>query len=135
MPITWEATSMNHFRDAAREHGVPLTVCGWNCLGDSLHGEERPVGTGYARRRSREVCICIAWLRSGFNTLPDGRFYVSVVHKEDDITETAHAIHRVQRTGIEGNHQNHDRRGASDYGCGRVLGGSVLAPIVDELDL
>ena len=31
----------------------------------------------------------------GFNTLPDGRFYVSVVHTEDDIAETARAIHRV----------------------------------------
>jgi glutamate-1-semialdehyde 2,1-aminomutase len=89
---------MSHFRDAAREHGVPLTVCGFGAAfaihftekkdlseyRDTLEDDREKLGI-FLRRMAEE----------GFNTLPDGRFYVSVVHTEADVAETATAIHRV----------------------------------------
>ena len=89
---------MNHFRDAAREHGVPLTVCGFGAA-FAIHFTEKKDLSEYrdtlADDREKLGIFLYRMAEEGFNTLPDGRFYVSVVHKEDDITETARAIHRV----------------------------------------
>jgi glutamate-1-semialdehyde 2,1-aminomutase len=91
---------MNHFRETAREQGVPLTVCGFGAA-LAIHFTEKKDLLEYrdtlADDREKLAIFLYRMAEEGFNTLPDGRFYVSVVHTEDDITETARAIDRVFR--------------------------------------
>jgi glutamate-1-semialdehyde 2,1-aminomutase len=89
---------MSHFRDAAQEHSVPLTVCGFGAA-FAIHFTEKNSLSEYrdtlADDREKLGVFLYRMAEEGFNTLPDGRFYVSVVHTEDDIAETARAIRRV----------------------------------------
>jgi glutamate-1-semialdehyde 2,1-aminomutase len=91
---------MNHFRDAAREHGVPLIVCGFGAA-FAIHFTGRKDLQEYRDTLADDLeklgTFLYRMAEEGFNILPDGRFYVSVVHTEDDIAETARAIHRVFR--------------------------------------
>jgi glutamate-1-semialdehyde 2,1-aminomutase len=89
---------MNSFREAAQKHGVALTVCGFGAA-FAIHFTEKKDLSEYRDTLADDLeklgIFLYRMAEEGFNTLPDGRFYVSVVHTEDDITETARAIHRV----------------------------------------
>lgn len=88
-------------RDSAEKHGVPLTITGFGAA-FSLHFTRRAMLTTYRDVLSDDAAMLkrflLATLAEGVYLLPDGRFYISVVHQESDIDETAAAIDRALAT-------------------------------------
>jgi len=89
---------MNNFRLAAEKHDVALTVCGFGTA-FAIHFTESKNLVEYRdtlrddQNRLRHFLYRL--LEEGVYTLPDGRFYVSVVHTEEDIAQTTVAINRI----------------------------------------
>jgi glutamate-1-semialdehyde 2,1-aminomutase len=89
---------MELMREAARRRGVALTVCGFGAA-FALHFTERKRLTQYrdtleddAKKLER---FLYRMLEAGIYTLPDGRFYVSTAHSEDDIARTGEIISSI----------------------------------------
>jgi glutamate-1-semialdehyde 2,1-aminomutase len=89
---------MGALRGLARKYSIPLTLTG---VGTAFfpHFSEREVYTHYrnlfdddAARLKRFLGLA---LEEGIQIVPDGRFYVSAAHTEEDIDETAVALERV----------------------------------------
>lgn len=86
---------MSLFRSSAQKNGIPLTVCGFgaafaihftqherlNQYRDTLADDGRKL-RGFLKRM----------LEAGIYTLPDGRFYLSTVHTDQDVAETGEII-------------------------------------------
>lgn len=89
---------MNAFRESARKHSVPLTVCGFGAA-FAIHFTEHEELLEYrdtlADDRDQLQRFLYHMLESGIYTLPDGRFYLSTAHTEDDIAETSAVIDRI----------------------------------------
>lgn len=89
---------MSGFRAAAQKHGIPLAVCGFGAA-FAIHFTERERLIEYRDTleddRDKLRRFVYRLLQEGIFALPDGRFYVSVVHTEDDIAMTAEAIDRI----------------------------------------
>src|SRR5215831_18155008 len=85
-------------RDCARNHGIPLAITGFGAA-FSLHLTRRSHLKTYRDVLEDDCALLkrflLAVLAEGVYLLPDGRFYVSVVHQESDIDETAAAIDRA----------------------------------------
>jgi glutamate-1-semialdehyde 2,1-aminomutase len=89
---------MSIFRTAAQKHEIPLAVCGFGAA-FAIHFTERERLIEYRDTLEDDLDklrrFVYRMLEEGILTLPDGRFYVSVVHTEDDIAMTAEAIDRI----------------------------------------
>jgi glutamate-1-semialdehyde 2,1-aminomutase len=85
-------------RECARNRGIPLTVTGFGAA-FSMHFTRKPALRTYRDVLEDDAAMLkhflLAALAEGVYLLPDGRFYVSVVHRESDIDDTAAAIDRA----------------------------------------
>jgi glutamate-1-semialdehyde 2,1-aminomutase len=85
-------------RECARNRGIPLTITGFGAA-FSMHFTRKAALKTYRDVLEDDAAMLqrflLAALAEGVYLLPDGRFYVSVVHKESDIDETAAAIDRA----------------------------------------
>ena len=85
-------------RECARNRGIPLTVTGFGAA-FSMHFTRKSALKTYRDVLEDDAPMLkrflLAALAEGVYLLPDGRFYVSVVHQESDIDETASAIDRA----------------------------------------
>ncbi|MGI8989846.1 MAG: aspartate aminotransferase family protein [Bryobacteraceae bacterium] len=85
-------------RECARKHGIPLTITGFGAA-FSLHFTRRAALKNYRDVLEDDSAMLRRFLQAalaeGLYLLPDGRFYVSVVHGESDIEETAAAMDRA----------------------------------------
>jgi glutamate-1-semialdehyde 2,1-aminomutase len=89
---------MAAFRKSAQAYNIPLHVCGFGAA-FAIHFTEKTDLIEYRDTLHDDPGKLSHFLYrmadAGFNTLPDGRFYVSVVHTEDDIAQTSAAIDRI----------------------------------------
>jgi glutamate-1-semialdehyde 2,1-aminomutase len=85
-------------RECALNRGVPLTVTGFGAA-FSMHFTRKATLKNYRDILGDDAAMLkrflLAALAEGVYLLPDGRFYISVVHQESDIDETAAAIDRA----------------------------------------
>ncbi|HWB96928.1 MAG TPA: aspartate aminotransferase family protein, partial [Bryobacteraceae bacterium] len=81
-----------------RKHGVPLTVSGFGTA-FALHFTPKPELIDYRDTlvddRDRLRKFLALNLGEGVHSLPDGRFYTSVAHTEQDVAETLGAVDRA----------------------------------------
>jgi glutamate-1-semialdehyde 2,1-aminomutase len=89
---------MTGLRDAARRRGIPAVVTGFGAA-FALHFTDRTELREYRDtfdddRGRLERFLGLA-LEHGLNLLPDGRFYVSAAHNEQDIADTLDAFDRI----------------------------------------
>jgi glutamate-1-semialdehyde 2,1-aminomutase len=93
-------TLMKCIRDAASLRGIPAVVSGFGGA-FAIHFRDSARLQDYrdtlADDRALLEKFLLGALQEGIYSLPDGRFYVSVVHTDDDIERTAKAIDRVFR--------------------------------------
>jgi glutamate-1-semialdehyde 2,1-aminomutase len=91
-------TIMADIQSAAYKHGLPVLVTGFGTA-FALHFTTAGQLTNYRDSLvdNREMLqrFLLETLREGISILPDGRMYVSIVHTEQDATETVTAIDRV----------------------------------------
>lgn len=91
---------MRSVREAAQGAGIPLVVCGFGAA-FGLHFTSKPELTEYRDTLddNQEMLsrFLLGLLAEGIYVLPDGRFYVSGAHTEQDIDKTAEAMKRVLR--------------------------------------
>ncbi len=89
---------MSDFRKLARKHDVPLAVCGFGAA-FAIHFTEVENLIEYRDTlpddRNKLRHFLYRMLMAGIYTLPDGRFYISTAHTEEDIGETSRAIDRI----------------------------------------
>ncbi len=89
---------MSDFRAAARKHNVPLAVCGFGAA-FAIHFTEVKNLVEYRDTlpddRNKLHRFLYRMLLAGIYTLPDGRFYISTAHTEEDIAKTSRAIDRI----------------------------------------
>jgi len=89
---------MNAFRTSAQRHGVPLAVCGFGSA-FAIHFTRRETLNEYrdtlADDGEKLRHFLYRMLEAGIYTLPDGRFYVSTVHTEQDVAETAETLDAI----------------------------------------
>jgi glutamate-1-semialdehyde 2,1-aminomutase len=85
-------------RQAGRRHGLPLLVNGFGTA-FAVHFNPLPEIRNYRDTLHDDGALLARFLlescKEGVNILPDGRFYVSTVHSEEDVTETLAALDRV----------------------------------------
>ena len=95
---------MSGLRESAQTLGMPLTVCGFGAA-FAVHFSERQPLLAYRDTlkddRERLRTFLLHMLEEGVYALPDGRFYVSTAHSEDDIEETKRVVHRALRDVLE----------------------------------
>jgi glutamate-1-semialdehyde 2,1-aminomutase len=88
----------SRIRECARKRGVSLTITGFGAA-FSIHFTRKASLKTYRDVLEDDAAMLkrflLAALAEGVYLLPDGRFYVSVVHREADIDETAAAIDRA----------------------------------------
>ncbi len=88
-------TLMDGIRDAARRCGIPVVVSGFGAA-FAVHFTEKPELRDYrdalAGDPQRLARFALALLERGVYILPDGRFYVSVVHGPEEMTRTLEAV-------------------------------------------
>ena len=89
---------MSDFRGAAQKHNVPLTVCGFGAA-FAIHFTETKNLIEYRDTlpddRNKLRHFLYRMLEEGIYTLPDGRFYISTAHTEEDVADTGLAINRI----------------------------------------
>jgi glutamate-1-semialdehyde 2,1-aminomutase len=89
---------MEGIRDSGRRHALPLRVSGFGTA-FAVHFNPLPDIKDYRDTLRDDVSLLARFLmescREGINILPDGRFYVSTVHSEEDVLETLTSIDRV----------------------------------------
>jgi len=89
---------MSGIYQAARRAGIDLTVCGFGAA-FAIHFTRKNVLVDYRDTleddRARLAAFIRMALEEGLYLLPDGRFYVSVVHTEEDADRTLEAIQRI----------------------------------------
>lgn len=89
---------MNGICQAAREAGIDLTVCGFGAA-FAIHFTRKRELLDYRDTleddRARLAAFIRLALEEGLYLLPDGRFYVSVVHTEEDAAHTLDAVRRI----------------------------------------
>jgi len=89
---------MEGIREAARRRSVPLVVSGFGAA-FALHftgkTELRDYRDTLEDDREMLARFLLGALEEGVYALPDGRFYVSAVHTDQDVAETLSAIERV----------------------------------------
>lgn len=82
---------MEDLRETVRRHSIPALLCGFGAA-FALHFTHRTELHQYRDTldddRSLLDRFLFAALERGLNLLPDGRFYVSIAHSEEDIAET-----------------------------------------------
>jgi glutamate-1-semialdehyde 2,1-aminomutase len=85
-------------RQAGRRHGLPLAVSGFGTA-FAVHFNPLPEIKNYRDTLKDDGAMLGRFLlescKQGINILPDGRFYVSTVHSEEDVEETVAAIDAV----------------------------------------
>jgi glutamate-1-semialdehyde 2,1-aminomutase len=91
-------TLMEGIRQAGRRYGLPLLVNGFGAA-FAVHFNPLPDIRNYRDTLNDDAALLAKFLlescKEGVNILPDGRFYVSTVHSEEDVKETLAAIDRV----------------------------------------
>lgn len=91
-------TLMSGIATAAQEAGIDLTVCGFGAA-FAIHFTKKSELIDYRDTleddRARLATFIRFALEEGLYLLPDGRFYVSVVHTEQDATYTLQAVRRI----------------------------------------
>lgn len=91
-------TLMSGIAAAAREAGIGLTVCGFGAA-FAIHFTKKSELVDYRDTleddRARLATFIRLALEEGLYLLPDGRFYVSVVHTEQDADNTLQAVRRI----------------------------------------
>jgi glutamate-1-semialdehyde 2,1-aminomutase len=91
---------MKNICDAARDAGIPLRVCGFGAA-FAVHFTSRQQLIEYRDTLDDDPEMLskflLGLLEEGIYVLPDGRFYVSGAHTEQDIGKTTEAIQRVLR--------------------------------------
>jgi glutamate-1-semialdehyde 2,1-aminomutase len=89
---------MSGIATAAQEAGIDLTVCGFGAA-FAIHFTKKSELVDYRDTleddRARLATFIRLALEEGLYLLPDGRFYVSVVHTEQDATYTLQAVRRI----------------------------------------
>jgi glutamate-1-semialdehyde 2,1-aminomutase len=89
---------MEGLRDSARRRGVPLAVTGFGAA-FAVHFTSRKELRDYRHTLDDDKHLLRAFLMDSLNegiaVLPDGRLYVSAVHSDQDIEQTAAAFDRV----------------------------------------
>ncbi len=89
---------MSDFRQAALKHNVPLTVCGFGAA-FSIHFTEIENLIEYrdilSDDKKKLQHFLFRMLEEGIYTLPDGRFYISTAHTEQDIAQTSLVIDHI----------------------------------------
>lgn len=89
---------MSGIATAAQEAGIDLTVCGFGAA-FAIHFTKKSELVDYRDTleddRARLATFIRLALEEGIYLLPDGRFYVSVVHTEQDAEYTVQAVRRV----------------------------------------
>jgi glutamate-1-semialdehyde 2,1-aminomutase len=89
---------MEGIRQAGRRYGLPLLVNGFGAA-FAVHFNPLPRLNNYRDTLSDNGPLLAKFLmqscKEGINILPDGRFYVSTVHSEEDIEQTLAALDRV----------------------------------------
>lgn len=89
---------MSGIYQAARRAGIDLIVCGFGAA-FAIHFTRKNVLVDYRDTleddRARLAAFIRMALEEGLYLLPDGRFYVSVVHTEEDADRTLEAIQRI----------------------------------------
>lgn len=89
---------MSGIATAAQEAGIDLAVCGFGAA-FAIHFTKKSELVDYrdtlADDRTRLATFIRLALEEGIYLLPDGRFYVSVVHTEQDAEYTVQAVRRV----------------------------------------
>lgn len=89
---------MSGIATAAQEAGIDLAVCGFGAA-FAIHFTKKSELVDYrdtlADDRARLATFIRLALEEGIYLLPDGRFYVSVVHTEQDAEYTVQAVRRV----------------------------------------
>jgi glutamate-1-semialdehyde 2,1-aminomutase len=89
---------MAGIRQHARKHDVDLLVSGFGAA-FSVHFTKRKKLRHYRDvlddDRDKLRAFLLAMMGEGVNMVPDGRFYTSVVHTDEDIKETLGAVDRV----------------------------------------
>ncbi len=89
---------MDGIRKSAKEHDVPLTVCGFGSA-FAIHFTDKTELYDYRdtleddQGKLRKFLSRL--LEQGIYSVPDGRFYVSTAHTDDDVAETLGTIDRV----------------------------------------
>jgi glutamate-1-semialdehyde 2,1-aminomutase len=85
-------------RQVGRRYGLPLLVNGFGTA-FAVHFNSLPEIRNYRDTLKDDGALLAKFLmescKEGINILPDGRFYVSTVHSEEDVRETLAAIDRV----------------------------------------
>lgn len=91
-------TLMAGIEERARRHGIDLAVCGFGAA-FAIHFTSRRELLDYRATldddRGKLRTFILKALEQGIYLLPDGRFYVSVVHTEADAAQTLEAFDRV----------------------------------------
>ncbi len=91
-------TLMSGIATAAQEAGIDLAVCGFGAA-FAIHFTKKAALVDYRDTleddRARLATFIRLALEEGLYLLPDGRFYVSVVHTEQDADDTLQAIRRI----------------------------------------
>ena len=91
---------MRSIRDAAQGSNIPLVVCGFGAA-FAVHFNSKPELVEYRDtledHREKLSTFLLGLLAEGIYVLPDGRFYVSGAHTEQDVDTTVEAIKRVLR--------------------------------------
>ena len=99
----WEASKigamlMNGIRDIADRHQIPVLLTGFPTA-FSIHFTRRPDLREYRDLFDDDADVLrrfvVSMINEGVNVLPDGRFYTSAVHTENDIDETLSAVDKA----------------------------------------
>lgn len=89
---------MEGIAGAAKRNGVPAVVCGFGTA-FAVHFTKRTALPDYRATldddRDRLRRFWTAMLEEGIYFLPDGRFYLSIVHTEEDVARTLEAAERA----------------------------------------
>ena len=89
---------MEGIRHAGRRYELPLLVNGFGAA-FAVHFNLLPQLRNYRDTLNDNGPLLAKFLmescKEGINILPDGRFYVSTVHSEEDVEETLAAMDRV----------------------------------------
>jgi glutamate-1-semialdehyde 2,1-aminomutase len=89
---------MEGIRKAGRQYELPLLVTGFGAA-FAIHFNQLPQLRNYRDTLHDNGPLLAKFLmescKEGINILPDGRFYVSTVHSEEDVEETLAALDRV----------------------------------------
>jgi glutamate-1-semialdehyde 2,1-aminomutase len=89
---------MQGIQRVGQRYGLPLLVSGFGAA-FAVHFNPLPELKDYRDTLNDDGALLAAFLmescKQGINILPDGRFYVSTVHSEEDVEQTIAAIDRV----------------------------------------